>query len=1299
MSGRPDMNHRFKAGAFGVLLLVALLAICLGSMTANAQILYGSITGTVTDTVGAVIPGSAITLTNQGTGAVRSATANGSGTYLLLDVLPGAYTVSVPAKGNFAGTSVKNIQVEVNRQVRVDIALKPASVSTEITVTEAPPLLQTETAEVNDEINQTQLTQMPMTSSQGRNFESLYTIVPGAANVKEQNSTGSNPSRAMSANVNGMNMNGNTTRIDGAVNYYGYLPYLIAYVPPADSIENVSITTNDFNAEQGQAGGASIKITTKSGTHDFHGSAWEYYQDAAMNARPYTTTRTVSPSLPKNIFQEYGGNIGGPVYLPKILTGKKKLFFFDNWERTTRRQLISGLQTVPDLNMINGIFSEVPTSITSGTKTYDTHIYDPFPQVTGWESSVSPTLCPVVTPGFTGLGPDDPGNSTAGYVNFNCRPTFTAEYGETGTGVNTIPSGRQSSATKTMIANLSAIATSIGTPTATQLNNQLANDYFGAATGAYNRTSNDAKITYVPSENTQIFGKYSIEPFQVNDPQELGPAGGGTFDGGQPGAGHGLIQNVGLGVSHVITSRLVVDADFGYTRQWSGAQSTLDLSLGDYGLNVLKIPGTNLGTNDPDYYGQPIFSFNSTFSSIGNSNTGNPFIFRDNQFTGDVNLSYVKGKHTTKYGFTYYHFDLNHFQPSNSGGVQQARGGFLFAGGMTCGGSATCTGIGYNSLADMLLGLPNGTNSIAKSQQTFDPNALRWTELGAYAQDQWTVTPKLTLSYGVRYERYPVAYRDHTGIYVVRVDRPQTSNVEVGGVNGLPENAGVSVGPGFFAPRAGLVYRLDEKTVIRTGAGITVDPDSMRYQRDSFPMDLAESYSANGGSGTITTDPANGNAAMPITDCSAATPTHCYGIPIPVVPNYSSGFASLPITGGTNTIPLDFRRGYIESWNLFVQREVGKQFVANIGYVGNLFVREMAGVSPYNSALLPTASSPCMPNGQVNPSTGLNPTGTGLPCSSGSIGGFAINEIINAANCPANTSLSPLSKNNLACYNTGGITVNSPIFSANYNALQAQLTRNAGKNLSVGAVYTYGHAFDYEDNGAGTGGEGTKFNNPAYYKMNRASSGFDVKHNVQVWNVYSLPFGHGQKWANQGVLSEIVGGFQLNGQYSYYGGQPFSVAATSSITYNTPGTTVYAQLIAPYQTYKGHERTPGDFGVTGGLPWFNPASFANPVEPASSVAGNPNNVSPVFANTHRNEFRGPGNSVFNTSLFKGFHVYRQSEFQIRFEAFNVFNHALLNNNPNATVGGSTFGYITSFGPAYSQTQGARALQFGGRFNF
>jgi len=1284
------MKHRFTAGTISVLLMaVALLAICFVSSTANAQILYGSITGTVSDKTGAVVPGVAVTITDQGTGAVRNTSANGQGTYLLLDVLPGVYTVSVPAKGNFAGSSVKDIQVEVNRQVRVDLTLQPASVSTQITVTEAPPLLQTETAEVNNEISQAQLSQMPETSSQGRSYQALYTLIPGAASVKEQNSTASNPARAMSMNVNGMSMNGNTTRIDGAVNYYGWLEYLIAYVPPVDSIENVSVSTNDFNAEQGQAGGASIKITTKSGGHDFHGSAWEYYQDAGLNARSYLATVTANTSaidpngaVLHNVFNEYGFNIGGPVYLPKLVTGKKKLFFFDNWERTTRHQLIGNgvTLTVPDTNMINGNFSEV--AVGSGV-TSPTTIYDPQPTA-AWVSAWTPTTaCPTLV-------------YTAGYLNYPCRPSFTSEYNETGAAgnpVNTIPASRQMNPqATTMIALLAPIASTI-TPTTTMLNNSMANNYTGSAPFIYARTTNDAKINYIPSENTQIFGKYSTEPFQVLDPQELGAAGGGTFDGGQPGAGHGHIQNVGIGVSHVIKSNMVMDADFGYTRQWSGAESIIDLSLGNYGLNTLHIPGTNSPGNDPDYFGQPPMVFNGTFSTIGNSNFANPFEFRDNQFTGDVNLSYIRGKHQFKTGFTYYHFDLNHFQPTTGGGASNVHGGFVFAGGMTCGG-ASCGSNAYNDLADYLLGLPNNSGSgtygswaIQKAQQVYDPNALRWTELGAYVQDQWSVSPKLTVTYGVRFERYPSAYRDHTGISEVYVNRPQTSNVEVGGVMGNPKSAGVDMGWGFFAPRVGFAYRLNEKTVIRTGAGMTVDPDNVRELRDEYPFDVQANYGQSNGFGTIAIDPATGSA-MPLT----------YGIPVPAVPNYSSGYLALPVSQGTNALWPNFRRGYIETWNLFVQREVGLGFVANVGYVGDLFVRQQTNVSPYNAAPLPSASTPCMANAQWNTQlTGLTGacTGSGQP-------GTNINQIINWSNAATTGNWS-----NAGLYNTGGITMNGPLFSANYNGLQAQLTRNTGKNASLGLVYTWSHAFNYADNGAGTGSSGPPFAYPGYYKMNRAQANQDQKHNLQIWGIYKPPFGYGQKWANTGVLSEILGGWQITGQYSYFGGLPFSVTANSN-TLNAPGSTLYAQLVAPYQTLKGHERIAGDTGVSGGKPWFNQASFANPTEPAFSSA-NTTIASPVFANTHRNEFRGPGTGVVNASIYKGFRVYRMSEFKFGAEVFNLFNHPYLNlNNPGTTVpttanvnagNWGTFGRITAFGPPYSQTGGARSMQFSGKFNF
>jgi hypothetical protein len=1241
---------------------IALLIAC-AAVPAHAQILYGSVTGTVSDKTGAVIPNVTVTLTNQGTGELRSAKADSLGNYDILDVLPGVYTVSVQQTGGFAGFTQKNVQVDVNRQVRVDVTLEPGSATTQVTVNEAPPELQTETAEVNAEISQTQLSQLPITSSQGRSYQALYTLIPGGAAVAEQNSTAANPSRAMSVNVNGTEYMGNTTRIDGAVNYYGWLPYLIAYVPPADSIENVSITTNDFNAEQGQAGGASIKITTKSGTSTFHGSAWEYYQDAIFNARGYTQTvasltsaENPTGAVPKNVFNEFGFNIGGPVYLPRILTGKKKLFFFDNFERTTRRQLISGQQTVPDVNMINGNFSEAASIAT---------IYDPAPTVPSGQWFTPTAACPTLT-------------YTNGFLNYPCRPSFTQEYGETGSNVNTIPSTRIAPAASTMLALLKPISQTIGTPSATLLAQQMANDYYGTGTLAYNRNTNDAKITYVPNENTQIFGKYSIEPFSVLDPQELGKAGGGTFDGGQPGAASGRIQNVGLGMSHVITANLVVDADFGYTRQVTGAQSLIDIADGDFGANVLGIPGTN-GVG-PNYEGQPVFSFNNTFSTLGNASTANPFLFRDNQFTGDVNLSWIKRRHTFKYGFTYYHFDLNHFQPTSGGGVTNARGGFLFLGGMTCTGTgSSCPVTAYNALADFLLGLPNnGTGqAISKAQQIYNPNSLRWSEYGAYAQDQWSITQKLTVDYGVRYEMYPAPYRDHTGVFIFNPNLPQSGNVEVGGVGQVPENAGLNMGHGFWAPRLGIAYRLNDRTVIRTGAGLTVDPDSLRYLRDSFPEDLTPSYVGTG-TGTIAVDPAN------TTNYATGQPmTLSYGIPVPTVPNYSTGYASLPVSGSTTTAPSNFRRGYLETWNFFVQRDLGRRYVANAGYVGNHFVRQQAGVSYWNAAPLPGGGTSCMANGQFNPSTGLSGS-----CS------FQVNTRFSQKWCNGTSN----------CYNSGGVNFSGPIFSSMYDGLQTQLSRNVGVSGSFGLIYTWSHAFSYEDNGAGSGSSGTTFNYPAYFYLNKASANYDRKHNVEFWGIYSLPFGRGRRWVNHGIGDTIIGGFQLNGEFSHVSGAPFSVSSNTNVLGNfAPGMgATYAQLVAPYQQLGGHNRTFGNTAVSGGKAWFNPASFASVPEVTYTSTMTPAQIStPVLPNTHRNEFRGPGQSVFNASLFKAFPVYRESEFQIRFEAFNLFNHPLLNNPSNLTVPTAaniaagnygTFGLITSFG-------NTRSLQFGGRFNF
>jgi hypothetical protein len=360
----------------------------------------------------------------------------------------------------------------------------------------------------------------------------------------------------------------------------------------------------------------------------------------------------------------------------------------------------------------------------------------------------------------------------------------------------------------------------------------------------------------------------------------------------------------------------------------------------------------------------------------------------------------------------------------------------------------------------------------------------------------------------------------------------------------------------------------------------------------------------------------------------------------------------------------------------------------NVGYVGTHAVRQLFGYS-LNAAPLPSPSSTCMPNGQYNPASGA--TGS---CN------FQANTIINQQHCNASsTSLNAngtTAQTGYLCYNTGGITYAQPSQSANYNGLQTQLSRNAGKLAQFGLIYTWSHAFDYEDNGAGSGTEGVKFSYPAYFRLNRANAGYDRTNNLQLWTIYHLPFGHGQAYVNHGIAAAIVGGLQLNAQMSHVSGAVFSVSPASNITANAPGNTLYADLVKPYVQLGGHNRTPGNSAVSGGLAWFDPTSFANPVETTGTGA---NTVfTPHFGNTHRNQFRGPGVTNVNASVFRSFHIFRESEFQVRVEAFNILNHVELVSNPNATVGGATFGYITGFNLSNNPGQ-TRTIQYSGRFNF
>jgi len=1142
-----------------------------------AQVLYGSITGVVTDPSKAAVPGAQVVALNVNTGTSQTANTDSSGLFRINDVLPGVYKITISAS-NFSSSVVEAVRVDANTVHRVDAELKLAAAQQSVTVTSEPPVLQTDKADVHGDLTSREVEDLPSAGSQGRNFQSLLQLIPGAGLTSETNSLAGNPERAMNTNVNGQSNQGVNTRIDGAQDAYPWLPANVAYVPPSDAIEEVNVVTNSFDAEQGMAGGAAVNVQIKSGTNQFHGSADWFHTDqnfAALNyfSRPGQT-------INRNNQNQFGGTFGGPIK-------KDKLFFFGDYERTTQRGKAGpDTRTLPTAQMAIGDFRNLPGNPI---------IYDP---ATG----------------------DAHG---AGKQQISCNGVL-----------NVICPNRIDPASAELIQLLQPSIANEVAP-----NNLGLNNFFGSGTALFNRDNADIKINYVPTQKAMVFGRYSFSRILVFDPPLLGDAGGDATNGGQLGNAPGLIQSVGLGATYTFTPNLLFDWNFGYTRQRLGA--TFDLGS-PKGLDLLKIPGTN-GAGNPTnnflYNGLPAFQINSAEANLnlGNPNTGNPYLFRDNQFVSGANLSWTRGKHNLRGGIEWNHTQINHFQPQG-GAFQTARGSFRFTGNVTSLQGSIPTY--FNSVADLLLGLPSETGKV---YQTFNPNALRWNQWAWYARDQWQVTSKLTLNLGVRWEYYPFGYSDNgKGL---RWFNPADGNVYVGGYGNVPQNDGIDVGNGQFLPRLGAAYRLTGSTVIRAGYGMSFDPNNWRYFRNTYPG----SVNSDNLNPTATTKDYTAAASLTGTN-GTGLGSGTYSVPtglvlVPVPSSLSTGVVPLPTNVGTITIPNPFHRGYINSYNLTVEQEF-KGFVFETGYVGAHDIRPLVNMN-------------------------LNASAPGT----GQAGG-----LISQA---------------LGKTYTGGINGEVPFKSNSYDSLQTTVTRHFAQGSLVRFVWTYSKALDYSDD------EELNFllfPYPAYWQKDYAPAAFDRTHDVEIYGVLNVPFGKGQRWATGGVANWILGGWQISPTLSMMTGLPFTVTGNGSAL-AANGSTQTADLIGPFHLTGGQPPTPNATCKATDLTchYFDPTAFAEPNPPGTL----PQNLR--YGTTGRNAFRGPGYFNMNLSLARQFKITERIGLQFRADAIHFTNTPHFN-NPNAAVGASNFGEITStLSPPgqgfFGNDSGSRVLWLGARVTF
>jgi hypothetical protein len=758
-------------------------------------------------------------------------------------------------------------------------------------------LLQTTKTDVNVNLEARAIGDLPLSGY--RNFQTLVNLVPGATPVRFQNAAIDTPQRDFTTNVNGQDRGDNNTRVDGSPNILVTMPHHMVYVPPVESIEEVNISTNNFDAEQGMTGGAAVTVTTKSGTNQFHGSAFAMHQDNVLRAFWWDEKRAGVNTKPKSIRNIDGGSIGGPIK-------KRTLFFFTDWEGTFERVGRSGLYTVPADDFRTGDFSrKLGASIL--------------------DSRGAPIMVPTTEGGLTQLRQGMVFDPFTGSMDGTGRSVFSSNG-----RLNVIPSSRLNPA----MAKLLALVP----------HSNLAGDvsnFFNGGTQRLNRNNLDAKINWNRSPKHQVWFKYSVMDALVHGDFGLGQAGGSCLcDGGGVGDGHTLVQTAGIGQTFTVSPGFLIDGTLGWTRFGQNVRSP-DLGT-RFGLDTLGIPGTN--GPDPKESGMPAFNFGSDYSSLGNTEGWNPLFRNDQSYTFNTNASWMKGAHEIRFGFDFMHHLMNHWQPELGDGP---RGAFTFGNAVTAlNPSAIAAGVGFqgsapsfengwNGLAGFLLGTPTHSG---KSSQFIKMDSLE-NQFALYLRDRWRVTSKLTLNLGLRWELYPDRTRS-AGLGIESYD-PTTNEVLVGGRGGIPQDNGVGYSKKLFAPRVGFAYQLGNSTVIRSGYGLTFHshPWGAQALRGWYPQTIVAVFDSVNGYQPVTTDPNYVAAGVPNQPLGSSV-----GIPAICCPDINKGRIPLPLSNemGYPVANRQLHRGYIQSWNFIIEHKLPAELVTSVGYVGTASVNGFA---------------------------------------------------------------------------------------------------------------------------------------------------------------------------------------------------------------------------------------------------------------------------------------------------------------------------------------------------------------------
>jgi hypothetical protein len=719
----------------------------------------GEITGRVSDSSSAGIPGATITLTNVSTNAVRTTSSTDSGDYTLPAVPPGFYNLKTEHAGFKSATS-NNIEVQVQQTVRLDITLQVGQVSESVEVSAQADLLQAENASIGTVIENKGVTELPLN---GRSYLGLVALAANASTLSPASGQAGSRQGGDRANQSisaaGQRIMFDYFTLDGVTNTDpNFLTYIV--LPSIDAIQEFKVQTGVYPAEFGHEA-TQINVLTKSGGNGYHGALFDFVRNDKFDAVPYAFTSNHPVKSPFK-WNDYGFEIDGPVRIPKVFDGRNKLFFMatDEWKK--QRQNTQGIYSVPTAAMFGGDLSGLGSTI----------IYDP----------------------NTGVG----------------GATKTPFPG------NVIPANRLDPISQKFLKYYnSAILPG------------LANNYTQLNASPNNRDGFTLRMDWVESAKSQWTGRYSWG-------DENQASTGLSITGSK------ILTNYEqyLGSNtRTISPTLVNEARYGYSRFFNstGTYSAFTTDT----VSTLGVPGLKSGA--PVTWGVPAISFNGDgFSGIGD-NTDGPYANDNNTLQLVDNVSWIHGKHTFRFGMEY---NRQHY---NQVGNQFSRGNFVFQPNATQSSAKT----GGDAFAEFLLGdLFQSTVAVAIANAAYQRNAY-----AAFADDTWKFTPKLTFSLGLRYELTPPWTDTKGDLFTVAIpqlyfganapssvpypffmrqghctDPYAGLNIRWTMTNAVCSNGAypdqlMKTAYKDFAPRVGISYSPDSKTVIRTGFGVFYNQD------------------------------------------------------------------------------------------------------------------------------------------------------------------------------------------------------------------------------------------------------------------------------------------------------------------------------------------------------------------------------------------------------------------------------------------------------------------------------------------